>query len=278
MNKTTIGIIIFFLLTFASCNEKKPLERPTEVIVIGTQHHPSTNFNPQILLELLEKVQPDFILQEQDSASFDTTFQFVQPQTENEGIASTEYIKKYPSAQLRPYEFEGRNQYRIDNGMRPTDKLTFALLDSLFQSNLLTDEEADIYTTYQESIEPLKVLASQSPKAWNTPVSDSLCKFRQTYQYQMLPKITNAREEFTSRYVTKPNGEKINYREGFQLWANFWDTRNQTMAQNILKVAKENEGKRLVVLCGFMHRYYLIEELKKYQQEQNIVLKEFYDL
>ena len=94
----------------------------------------------------------------------------------------------------------------------------------------------------------------------------------------MIPKITNSREEFATKFITKPNGEKISYRDGYQLWANFWDLRNQTMAKNIMTISEKNKGKRIVVLCGFMHRYYILKELKRLTKDKNIVLKEYYNL
>lgn len=268
-----ITLILFTVITIISCKK----EQPTEIIVIGNLHKPVPNYNSEILFNILEKIQPDFILQEQDSAAFTKDFKFKKEQKENEGKASQKYIKKYPNTQLRPYEFEGRNQYRIDKGMRPTDGLTIKLVDSLYKTGLLTASEAEIFKTYKDALEPLKVNASKPPKNFNNSNNDSLCEKRQYYQYKMVPKITNVRPEFQNRFVIKPNGEKISYKDGYRLWADFWDLRNQTMAKNIMKIASQNKGKKIVVLCGFMHRYYIIKELKEMIKGKNILLKEFYD-
>jgi hypothetical protein len=48
------------------------------------------------------------------------------------------------------------------------------------------------------------------------------------------------------------------------------------MAQNIYTIAQQHPGKKIVVLTGFLHRYYLIKELKKLNK-QDFILKEFYD-
>ena len=269
--------VLFITLTFFSCQTKKVQEPETEIIVIGTLHEPAPNFNSETLFNILEDLKPDFILQERDSSVFNSEFQFIETQTENEGKASSEYIKKYPTAQLRPYEFENRNQYRIEKGMRPADKLSLQLIDSLHKADLLAPTEAKIFKAYQDALEPLKVIASQSPDAWNNPSTDSLCKNRQYYQYQMIPKITNTREEFANRFITIPSGEQVSYREGYQLWANFWDLRNQTMAKNIMRIADQNKGKKIIVLCGFMHRYYILEELERLTKNKAISIKEFYD-
>ncbi len=261
------------ILTASFC-----LAQQTEVTIIGNIHQPVPNYNANTLYNILTKIHPDFLLQELDSSFFDSDFQFKENPTENEGIASARYIAQYPATKMRPFDFEGRNEYRKEIGSRPTDGLTIDLLDSLYNQNLLSKRQSEIYKTYEGLLEPLMVAASKSLEHFNNSKTDSICAQRQYYQYTMLPKIINVREEFSNQFHTKPNGEKISYQEGFQLACNFWDLRNQTMAKNILKIANNNKGKRIVVLIGFMHRYYIISELKRLiSHNRNIKLKEFYE-
>jgi len=265
--------ILLILITILSCNT----EKTTEIIVIGALHKPAPNFNSDILFDILEDVKPDLILRELDSSSFTANFKYKKKPNSNEGMASEKYTQKYPIVQLRPYEFEGRNEYRISIGSRPTDGFTTKLLDSLNRANLLSASEAKIHNKYNALLEPLIVLASKSPENFNNPITDSICAERQYYQYKMLTKITNKRDEFKTHFHTKPNGEKISYKDGFQLAGDFWDLRNQTMAKNIMRITKENKGKRIVVLCGFMHRYYILSQLKNLTRNKNIILKEYYE-
>jgi hypothetical protein len=266
-------LIILTLALLFSCEA----EKPTEIIVIGAIHNPQENFNPDILFKILDDVKPDYILRELDSAAFTPDFHHKNVVNSNEGMASEKYVEAYPAAQLRPYDFEGRNEHRVNIGSRPTDGLTTKLLDSLNKVQLLTAEEASILNTYNALLEPLIVAASMSPENFNNTKNDSLCAKRQHYQYTMLQKITSVREEFANHVHTKPNGEKISYRDGYKLAADFWDLRNQTMAKNIMKISEQAQGKRIVVLCGFMHRYYILSELKRLTKGKNIVLKEYYD-
>ncbi|WP_179319022.1 hypothetical protein [Winogradskyella helgolandensis] len=271
MNRTIL--ILLTLTIILSCKK----EKTTEIIVIGTLHKPEPNFNPEILFDILEDIQPDFILEELDSSFFTSDFRHKNVSNSNERMASEKYIEKYPTTKLRPYEFEGRNEYRINTGSRPTDGLTTKLIDSLNKASLLSTSESKIYNKYKALIEPLIVLASKSPENFNNSTTDSICAERQYYQYKMLTKITSKRDEFETRFHTKPNGEKISYRDGFKLASEFWDLRNQTMAKNIMRISEQNQGKRIVVLCGFMHRYYILSELKKLTKDKNIILKEYYE-
>ncbi|ULC58404.1 hypothetical protein MBM09_10770 [Flaviramulus sp. BrNp1-15] len=271
MNKTIL--ILLILIAILSCKT----EKPTEIIVIGTLHKPEPNFNSEILFNILESVKPDFILEELDSSFFTSNFRHKNISDSNESMASEKYIEKYPTAKLRPYEFEGRNEYRINIGSRPTDGLTTKLIDSLNKVGLLSETEAIIHNKYKALLEPLIELASKSPENFNNPSADSICEERQYYQYKMLTRITNKRNEFATRFHTKPNGEKISYRDGYQLAGDFWDLRNKTMAKNIMRISEQNQGKKIVVLCGFMHRYYILSELRKLTEDKNVILKEFYE-
>jgi hypothetical protein len=45
------------------------------------------------------------------------------------------------------------------------------------------------------------------------------------------------------------------------------------MVNNIVNQIKNNPNKRIVVLTGYTHRYYLIDELKKLEEEYDFSVK-----
>lgn len=47
------------------------------------------------------------------------------------------------------------------------------------------------------------------------------------------------------------------------------------MAKNIISVAERYPGKQIVVLTGFLHRCYIISELKVHNRA-DFILREFY--
>jgi len=266
---------ISLLILLCICNIAfSQLAKPTTIIVIGNIHDSVPNYHPQILFDILESVKPDLILHEVDSASANDYFSL--RTGGNELAASTKYIKYHPNTKRATFDFEGRNNYRKALGMVPADNLTVKLIDSLYKNNLLTVKEKAYYESYTNYTNDLKQVADLSPKDFNSTKNDALSEKRQNAQHHGLVNITNSRKEFANHYVTKPDGSKISYRDGYQLWTDFWDTRNKTMAKNILKHAKENKGKTIVVLTGFLHRYYIIKELKK-NKPADVILKEFYE-
>lgn len=266
--KSIFSILLIILTSICSAQK-------TEIYVIGNIHDSVPNYHPKILLGMLDKIGPDIILHEVDKKGMEDYAQG-KNLTENEVIASNLYSKKHPNTLRLPFEFEGRNQYRKDHGMVPTDNLTVKLIDSLYKAKQLTPEELKIYEGFNALTQELMKIAEGTPEKFNNPSTDRISEKRQESQYQELLKITDNRPEFSRRYVTKPNGEKISYRDGFKKMSGFWDLRNKTMAQNIYTVAKQHPGKKIVVLTGFLHRYYLIKELKKLNK-QDYILKEFYE-
>jgi len=262
---------ILFLSLFSVCFS----QQKTEIYIIGNIHDSVPNYHPQILFEILDKVKPDLLLHEVDSEAM-KDYVGQKNIKGNENLASKLYIKKYPNTLRFPFDFEGRNQYRKDKGMVPTDNLTVQLIDSLYKAKQLKPSEIKIYEEFDGLTKQLMKLAEMSPENFNNFKTDKICEKRQNCQYHELLKIVEKRPEFSNRFVTKPNGEKISYKDGYKLMSDFWDLRNHTMAINIYKIAEKSPGKKIVVLTGFLHRYYLIQQLNKLNKG-NYEIKEFYE-
>jgi hypothetical protein len=58
---------------------------------------------------------------------------------------------------------------------------------------------------------------------------------------------------------------------------NFWRERNEKMASNIIEYIQEYPGKRIVVLTGLFHKYYLMDLLFQVPQRDLFKVVEFYD-
>ncbi|MDQ0780162.1 hypothetical protein [Chryseobacterium sp. W4I1] len=267
--KNILNLFLLLLASFCFSQSK------TEICIIGNIHDSVPNYHPKILFSILDKVKPDIILHEVDSKGM-KEYESGIGITENEIKASNSYLKKYPGTLRFPFDFEGRNQYRKDRGMVPTDNLTVKLIDSLYKAKQLAPSEMKIYESFTNTTKDLMKIAELSPENFNNTATDQLSEKRQNAQYSELLKIVEARPEFANRFVVKPNGEKISYRNGFKLMSGFWDLRNHTMAQNIYKIAEKYPGKKIVVLTGFLHRYYILKELKRINNG-TYVIKEFYD-
>lgn len=258
-------------MLFYNCTSKK-----TEIVLLGTVHQPIQNFTPDSLYNILVKIKPDLILFEVDSSFFTKEFKFNKTWESNENIATVKYMNNF-NVDVRPYEFTGRNEYRIKIGSRPTDGKTIELLDSLYRSNMLSSINKKIYQEFLKMSDSLNSFAYLGAKAFNNSQTDKIAKIRQQYQYNELLKVINEYPIFSNTYYVKNENDSISYAEGYKKASEFWDLRNRTMSKNILHFVEEYKGSNIVVLNGYFHRYYLNSLIKPKQDELDFIVKEFYD-
>lgn len=57
----------------------------------------------------------------------------------------------------------------------------------------------------------------------------------------------------------------------------FWLMRNDAMIENIKNYVKDFSGSRIVVLCGFAHKPYLLEGLSSLSENGDIVIKNYWE-
>ncbi len=267
---------IFLLLTFIvslfyNCTSKR-----TELVLLGTVHQPIQNFTPDSLYNILVRIKPDVILFEVDSSFFNENFEFNKTWESNENIATVKYIKNF-KVDVRPYEFSGRNEYRIKIGARPTDSKATKMLDSLFNHNVLDSLHKNIYKDYIKINDSLSSFAYLGAKAFNNSNTDKIAQLRQEFQYKKLLSIMHEYPVFSNTYQVINEGDSISYAEGYKQASEFWDLRNQTMSKNILHFVRKYNGRRIVVLNGYFHRYYLNSLIKPKQDELKFTIKEYYE-
>ncbi|WP_338733471.1 hypothetical protein [Mangrovimonas cancribranchiae] len=262
---------IFIGLLFWGCTNKK-----TELVILGTVHQPVQNFTPDSLYNILVKIKPDLILYEVDSSFFTKEFNFKKTWESNENISTVKYMNNF-NVDVRPYGFTGRNEYRIRIGSRPTDSKAFKFLDSLYRNNQLSALDKRIYQNFLEANDTLNSFAYLGAKAFNNPKTDKAAEIRQKYHYKELLSIMSKYPIFSDTYHVKNDGDSISYYEGYKRASEFWDLRNHTMSKNILHFIREYHGKKIIVLNGYFHRYYLNSLIKPKEEELNFTIKEFYE-
>lgn len=106
-----------------------------------------------------------------------------------------------------------------------------------------------IYKTLISYFKKRDAFAAEGPRKINSFDCDSVLNEKQWYMYQGIHEVVR---------LTPSLHE---YQDFINLSKAFWIKRNDEMVKNIRKYASEFYGKRLVVLCGFEHRYYLRRHL-----------------
>jgi hypothetical protein len=234
----------------------------TEIFVVGTVHFPTPAFTADSLYNALETLRPNLILFEIDSTRLIEVLRTPTPMqrlrralgwegTPNEAAAVRKYQQRHPATLVRPYEWGQRDQFHRQYGILTTPGLIFNKLTELRDAGQLTPRQQRTLATYDSLTTQLNALGGTQPlAALNSVAADSLAQRRQNSQYHQLKTIVDehaALREFRAFY-------RVNER--------YWDIRNQAMVRNIARYAALHPGQRLVVLCGFSHRYYLRRALR----------------
>ncbi len=251
-----------FLAAPARTTAALPPADSTEVFVVGTVHFPTPAFTADSLYNALETLRPDLILVEIDSTRLAAVLGPPAPiprlgralgweAPPNEPAAVAKYQLRHPAALVRPYEWGRRDQFHRQHGILSTPDLIFNKLKALRDADQLTPRQRRTLATYDSLTARLNALGSTKPlAALNSVAADSLAQRRQNSQYHQLKTIVDEHAALRE------------HRAFYQLNERYWDIRNQAMARNIARYAALYPGRRLVVLCGFNHRYYLRRVLR----------------
>jgi vacuolar-type H+-ATPase subunit E/Vma4 len=261
--------IIILLLPILLLSKTLP---KTEIIIFGTVHEVRENFDIEDGLNILEQVKPDVILLELPISDPVEKFPEIVRKTKDptqllEGRMIKKYLDKNPSVPLRYFDIENRNKYYIENRSDEQEQAFQKKLEELVTNSDSDDsghlvEEEMIKLVYLFNFD--NILREEYPRAINSTIADSIYATKHRYLFSTFLKFTE----------TIPALKQF---KEFWVWRlEFWHKRNKAMAKNIINYAEEFQGKRIIVITGSEHRYYLRNELKK-SQKQNFVLKEYWE-
>ncbi|MFH6989291.1 hypothetical protein ACHRVW_16240 [Flavobacterium collinsii] len=270
--KPRLLLTILCLTSLFSNAQKNSKTKTPELIVIGTVHFPTKNINTDTIYKILENLKPDLILMESDKTNFNSDFTFKNTYDENEWNAVLKYKTNFKNTLFRPIEFEGRNDYRRQNGIQNTDAV-FNEINTLDSLNILSAKHKKIWSRFIELSNSLNELDNSPLKEINSNATANLVSERQFYQYRKLKEIVDENDQFAQLKIETATKETISLRELYKRYCHFEELRNRTIIDNILKWKAQFPDKKIVVLIGFYHKYFLVNELKWKQAEHHFELK-----
>lgn len=263
-----MALLLAGLLPPGGGHPVRPLRAPapTELVIVGTVHRPSRLFTPDSIVRILERVQPELILLELDSAAFTPAFGLKRPAGETEDQGVLRYRRQHPQVPLRPFDVENRHALYRRHRLLTLPNEVLARLDALYQARQLTPAQGSILDRYYALTDSLNRYNRQRPVVINQPRVYALSARRQHYQYQQLGAVVEQRPELAD------------YRVFCRFYADFWDQRNRTMARHIRQFARPGRARRIVVLVGHAHKYYLLRELAPHAAAEGFRLREYYQI
>ena len=276
-----LGAIIKYNLDLnAYINKNEPdvqaqqhsIKNGTEVYVVGAMHFENNNIKRDDFYTYISKVSPSVILYESDTNTvkrmvnrtdfFNQLMSSFKKGNKVESFVSLKYLDKHPQAKVLGYEWEERDRFHFKHNYRKNMGDLIGMAHKLNREKALSSEESDLMTDYFTiSNKYINLGNSKTVYDFNNPIADSIIKIRQEFVYDKIPQILK----------TKELSDEL--REFLPVHMSYWDTRNLAMVNNIANQIKKNPNKRIVVLTGYSHRYYLIDELKKLEEELNFTVK-----
>lgn len=251
------------------------------VVIIGVRHTATRFVNTDSLLLVLQKVKPDLILDEMQSPSgyytkekelrkFRASVQLriklgIGKKLSPEKMVLYKYRKIEPNIIIRPFDIyiEKRNKYiRVDSRW---ERKFFSIINDPKCSNTFSSNQTDLFLEFVRLNNFLYDIIQKSYFDMNQPdVPDSLRKMMAVRD----PFIMSIVDSVAIAGSLKPY---------YQKEKNFWRERNEKMASNIIDYIQEFPGKRIVILTGLLHKYFLLDLLKQSHQKDLFKIVEFYD-
>jgi hypothetical protein len=239
-------------------------EHQTEVIVISTVHNDTAYFKAETLVDILKMVNPELLLLEFDPSFFDSSFALLEKYQaiSLESIAATT-LQKASKVKVRPYDIEGRNQFYAEHNYFKLEGELNRELNRLYGNDGLSPEAKSLFEALLALSAIRDSFGAERPEVLNSSACDTAIEKKQYYSFKGIKRII----ELTPAL------------KAFDVFAgladDFWVRRNEEMIKNIIRYSKEFQGKRIVVLCGYEHHYYLKKRLKEQESKENFVVREY---
>jgi hypothetical protein len=240
----------------------------TIVTIIGTAHFKTSSFDADTLYKILNAIKPDVILQELDTALMDHDGNYKGRailDTGNEHIASVRYKRTNTNVIFRPFDIAGRSVYYSSHNTFANENKLWKDIDSLFKKGEISKDNMQIVSVLYAANSTLNILYDMNVKTLNSKDYMRMAAFGEDWLYNKQLEV-----------IAGTPGLKRWY-DFFKDDGDFWATRNHAMINNILGYIKTFKGKKIVVLTGAMHKYFLTDSLDTMQSQYQFKLMELPD-
>ena len=239
---------------------------PPEVVVVGTVHAATPRYSVDTLLAILDRVRPAVILVELDSSFFDDSSRI---RAEYQGIsmenAAVTRFSARTATPLRPYDVEGRNRTYEQHDYFARQRRMSQTIAQLDGQGALVPEAKGLLRELDDLSAIRDAIGADRAVVINSAASDTAIRQKQEYSYAGLRRIIELSPGLSGF-------------ADFWKWADeFWTLRNETMRANIVRVAAEFPARRVVVICGYEHRYYVRSLLRQDDAAGRLRLREYWE-
>lgn len=249
----------------------------TDVIIIGTKHTPSPNYNSDSLFKVVANLKPDVILIEQDSVSSTFKSGVFKPFPDlvmslrrtfgwsKRGVEYNflhKYYHDFPKVIIKPMDvaFNGTDREKyIDEYLQLEEDLEVAISEA-YDRKEMSDYQSNVHLARKqlEAFAAARVYGSlQDINADSTTEAIRQLEMLENVHFKALVDSVHSLQRFSSRVHKQLQLAKF---------------RDEEMVQQILRYIQEYRGKRIVVVVGVLHRYYQLDKLAPKRDQYNFRL------
>ncbi len=240
-------------------------QTPTEIVVVGTVHTATEKYSARDLVQILQRIKPDVILFEYPADMMTPGFEFKSIEKDSlEQKAVLDYVRQ-TAAKIRPYDIDGRNAYYERTNYFARQRQCNQELNAHIDTKKLSAEALKIVGALDVANAGRDAIGISDPMAINSFNADTAINEKQWLMSDGIPEIV--------RLTPALKGCEAFWDASRA----YWIRRNNEMLRNIRRFATEFAGKRLVVLCGYEHRYYLRSHLYDWDEQPNYIVKEYWE-
>ncbi len=237
--------------------------------VIGTCHGDTIGFKIVDLYKLLCDIKPDVILDESPIDNqigimgwLQAAAIYYKKRGGGEAAAVLRYIADH-QADVLPYDIKGRNDYFIKVKFFEKEE-TYSEACSAYFNQPTADSTATYLYKLIESISRRFGFHETKDKRSVYDINSHLCDVQVQTYISLMHQVNKA------LFALVP--EFSQYEKDFWKRHNFHARRDKAMISNILYYNQKYELKTMVVICGYFHRYALINGLHPKQKEYDFKL------
>jgi hypothetical protein len=276
--RTVLAILFSPCVFLCTQGQEVPI---TDVIIIGVKHSPSPSFNSDSLFKVVANLKPDVILIEQDSVSSTFKSGVFKPfpdwvmslrRTFGWGKRGVEYnfLHKYyhdfPKVIIKPMDvaFNGTDRKKyIEEYLQLEEDLEVAISEA-YDRKEMSDYQSNVHLARKqlEAFAAARVYGSlQDINADSTTEAIRQLEMLENVHFKALVDSVHSLQRFSSRVHKQLQLAKF---------------RDEEMVEQILRYIQEYRGKRIVVVVGFLHRYYQLDKLAPKREQLNFKILDMY--
>lgn len=222
------------------------------IFIVGTVHFMSKVITPDAIYDKLCELKPDIILNEIPLDCDNDIIGWIKACSDftphNEGVAVLRYLESH-EAILRAYDIKGLHAYVIRNKLNQKDDVFEAKFSEYFKASA----PHPIALLYKKQVDKFRDAYGRWDKLslaeMNSPECDLATEVFFKINMLVMPAILELVPEL------RPYKAYWLRRERYEI------RRDKAMVKNILGYNQQYENQNIVVLCGYFHRYAIIQGL-----------------